>query len=187
MRRTKKALPSTQIQLYTNGTRLSLDLFRDLLEAGIDKFIITKQEETKKIIFDKTIEELTVQELEHVQYRDHSEMVLTNRGGSLPDIGKASQPLLPCFIPTMLITITLKGEVLPCFEDFFQHHSMGNIFKESLEDIWNKEDFRVFRAELRKGLRHKHKACKDCNRIQTRIPDEFTEIKEIYDRKNKVS
>ena len=181
VRRTKKALPDTSIQLYTNGTRLTKKLFTEILEAGLDTFIVTKQEETPSIVFDETIKELSSKEMEHVQYRRHDEMILTNRGGAMPDIGLGAQHLLPCFVPTMLITITVKGSVLPCFEDFFQKHSMGNIFTEELVDIWNKEEFVNFRKNLRSGLRHKYEACKNCNRIQTKIPEEFTEIREAYE------
>jgi 2-deoxy-scyllo-inosamine dehydrogenase (SAM-dependent)/8-amino-3,8-dideoxy-alpha-D-manno-octulosonate transaminase len=143
---------------------------------------VTKQEETETIIFDETIKLLSPQELEHVKYRGFDEMTLTNRGGAMPDIGENPQHLLPCFIPSMLISITLKGEVLPCFEDFFQKHSMGNIFKEDLLSIWKSEKFVIFRKQLRQGLRHKHEACKNCNRIQTLIPKEFTEIKAAYEK-----
>jgi radical SAM protein with 4Fe4S-binding SPASM domain len=180
--RTKVALPETLIYLYTNGTRLSKEMFNSLFKAGIDLFVVTKQEETETIIFDETIKSLKDEELACVQYRKYDEMTLTNRGGTMLDIGIGPQNLLPCYIPSMLICITVKGEVLPCFEDFFQKHSMGNIFKEDLLSIWHKEEFKKFRGELRHGLRHKHEACKNCNRIQTKIPEEFKEIREAYQK-----
>lgn len=167
---TRESLPEVKIELYSNGTKLTPKYFRNLLKAGVDEFIITKHIGLKTIVFEETMKELSANEMRHVKFRDHSAIYMTNRGGSLPDIGGKKQELLPCFIPSFLITITVEGNVLPCFEDFFQNHPMGNIFEEHISDIWNKEDYKRLRSELKKGLRHKYKTCTDCNRIQTMDP-----------------
>lgn len=169
---TKEALPQCKVELYSNATKLDLSLTRELLAAGVDEFIITKHEDQVLEEFEAALTQLSISEREHVTYRSHEKIYKTNRGGTLPDIGRERQNLLPCQIPSFLAAITLKGNVLPCFEDFFQKHEMGNIFESHLRDIWFGEKFTQFREDLRKGLRHKYEICKDCNRIQTLTPED---------------
>ena len=89
----------------------------------------------------------------------------TNRGGTLENIGrKGPLPLsTPCFIPRSVMVITLKGNVVPCYEDFFQKHVMGNVFESSLLDIWNSEKYVQFREQLKKGNRSSFDVCNSCN------------------------
>ena len=65
-----------------------------------------------------------------------------------------------------IMTITVKGNVLPCFEDFHQNHEMGNVHETHLRDIWASEKYEQFRKDLARGLRHKYAACKGCNRTE---------------------
>ena len=169
---TKRELPKVKIELYSNATQLDLKRIRELLYLGIDEFIITKHIGQELRLFEEAYAQLTEEERHHITYRTHQEIYKTNRGGILDDIGDREQPLLPCYIPSFLMTITLKGNVLACFEDFFQHHEMGNVFQEDLKEIWLGEKFSRFREDLRKGLRHKYSACKHCNRIQSKEPEE---------------
>ncbi len=74
--------------------------------------------------------------------------------------------LMPCQISQNMMTITVKGNVLPCFEDFNEKNIMGNIFRENLKDIWNNEKYKDFRSKLATGLRHKFSICHACNRTQ---------------------
>jgi radical SAM protein with 4Fe4S-binding SPASM domain len=60
----------------------------------------------------------------------------------------------------------VKGNVLPCFEDFHQNHEMGNVHEMHLRDIWAGEKYQQFRKDLARGLRHKYEACKGCNRTE---------------------
>lgn len=169
---TKKALPQSKIELYSNATKLDLSLLRELMKAGIDEFIITKHENQNLNEFEAALALLNSGEREKITYRDHQDIYKTNRGGSLPDIGGKEQALLPCLIPSFLVAITLKGNVLPCFEDFFQKYEMGNVFETHLGEIWYGERFEQFRKDLEKGLRHKYDICKGCNRIQTKTPSD---------------
>jgi len=169
---TKCHLPDSKIELYSNATKLNQWRIKDLLEAGIDEFIITKHEGQKLYDFEEALGKLEQGQLDHITYRNHDDIYKTNRGGILKNTGEGPQPLLPCFIPSFLMAITLKGNALPCFEDFFQHHEMGNVFEQSIEEIWFGAAFTKFREDLKKGLRHKYAACKDCSRVQTLMPED---------------
>lgn len=179
---TKTKLPKCKIELYSNATRLTKERVIKLFDLGLDEIFVTIHEgqHTQEnplpvVIFHG---ELSDAHKKRLVIRDHQDIYKTNRGGSLPDIGDEKQPLLPCRIPDFLITITVKGNVLPCFEDFFQNHEMGNVFKTPLKEIWNRPEYIQLRKDLRYGLRHKYESCKDCNRIQTLEPDQsYFEIK----------
>lgn len=164
---TKNKLPRCQIELYSNGTKIDGILFEALSKAGVDKFIITKHENITHYLFDETYSALSEEKKKKVVFRRYDEITLTNRGGMMDHIhGKISTTLLPCHIPMMMLTISNKGNVIPCFEDFYQANSMGNILDSSLLSIWNSDKYTTFRKKLSQGQRHNFKACKDCSRTE---------------------
>ena len=98
--------------------------------------------------------------------KDHNNIVKVNRGGILGGLGNEIQQLIPCFIPEFLISITVNGNVLPCFEDYNQRNIMGSINNQALMDIWNSTNFTSMRQDLLKGFRRQHDICKNCNRLE---------------------
>lgn len=164
----KHLLPEVTIELYTNGTKLTTGRYRSLREKGVDLFIVTKHADVgSDYEFEKTYAELSAEEKKHVRYQGYKDINLTNRGGVLKDIGDSKKTtFMPCLLPTQMLTITVKGTVVPCFEDFRQKNQMGNLMEHSLLEIWNSPAYSEFREGLQKGLRHKFEACKDCNRWQ---------------------
>lgn len=167
---TRAQLERASIVVYTNGTRLPVDRFRRLLALGVDRFIVTRHEADRLHLFEKTFSLLTNDEKSCVVYRDHKDIRLTNRGGMLPHLGESGLPLTPCQIPEQIITLTVNGNVLPCFEDFHEKLVMGNLRDQSLLEIWKSTKYREFRKSLRMGLRHLYEPCKSCNRIEVLPP-----------------
>lgn len=156
-----------RVELYTNGSILDLKMFTDLENSGVDLFIVTRHEKTPNYIFKETFNKLTTDQRKRIKYRDYSEINLTNRGGILKDIkGKTNTTFLKCLIPKNMLTVTLQGNVVPCFEDFFQQNQMGNVNNQHLKDIWDSEKYLKFRENLSLGLRHMYKACEGCNRLE---------------------
>jgi len=163
----KKYLPQTFIELYTNGEVLNSQKIKTLVQKGVDRFTITKHEDVKGNNLEEMIQSLPSELKNHVAFQLFSDINLTNRGGSLPHIGETSKTqLLPCQIPQKIVTITVEGNVLPCFEDFFQKHTMGNVRNHSLKEIWNSEAYNNFRQNLARGLRHKYDICNKCSRTE---------------------
>lgn len=166
---TRQHLPHNRIDLYTNGTLLSLDKFRAFQQLGISRFIVTKHEGIKDYLFDETYAKLTAEEKSVVIYQSYKDLKLTNRGGMVKAGPAQALHLTPCFIPEFLMVITVLGNVLPCFEDFHEENIMGNLDTEALIDIWENTKFKFFRNNLRKGLRHLESPCKNCNRLQVAL------------------
>ena len=162
----RKQLPDCYIEIYSNGTRVNTKQdAKDIIDAGVDKFIVTKHEEIIKFKFFEVFNSLDEEEKRYFQLRDHESLTLTNRGGILEEIYNDETLKLPCSIPSLITTITLEGNVLPCFEDFNQTEMMGNILKEHIKDIWMKPKYVDFRKKLLSGERSKHEICKKCNRV----------------------
>jgi radical SAM protein with 4Fe4S-binding SPASM domain len=163
----KDALKGISIELYTNGIFLTLDRFCQLEEAGVDLFIVTQHEDTENYPFLDTLKVLSEPQKKKVQFKNFKDIKLTNRGGVLPHIQSPhNTTLLPCFIPSKMVTVTVEGNVVPCFEDFYQKNQMGNIHEKSIRAIWSSEKYEEFRKNLKKGMRHQFEACKSCNRTE---------------------
>ncbi|MCO4792916.1 MAG: SPASM domain-containing protein [Bacteriovoracaceae bacterium] len=160
-------LPKSKIIIYTNGTKLTLEKLEALIKCGVCEFVVTEHEDGQKgnDLFTKVYESLDESLKRYILFQKYSEIQLFNRGGVLEHLGPAEK-LLPCQIPANIMTITVKGNVLPCFEDFYQDHEMGNVHNNHLREIWESDKYVTFRDELAKGLRHKYKACSGCNRTE---------------------
>ncbi len=132
----KKILPKSRSEIFTNGMFLTLDKYKELIKAGVDKFVVTKHQGLKKIAFDDTFINLSEEEKKNIKFMDYSELIYTNRGG-LVDYGRPLEkgPLNRlCLIPTVSAVITVKGNVLTCYEDYNQKNIMGNINEEHIRD-----------------------------------------------------
>lgn len=165
---TKEELPLVRTEVYSNGNLLTHARFESLEKAGLDKFTITEHEDEKNYIFTQVYDTLTEQQKKKVKFGHYSKLYLTNRGG-LIEAGSPSiaTPLhRPCYIPSTTVIITVKGNVLVCYEDFEQKTEQGNILTTHLGKIWASDRYREFRASLQRGEREKHELCRSCNNIQ---------------------
>jgi radical SAM protein with 4Fe4S-binding SPASM domain len=165
--RAKSKLPKIFIHLYTNGTKLNQVRFDALLEAGVDLFVVTKHENINHLVFEDTLKTLEESiRKKHVIFKSHQDIKLTNRGGLLDMGGVDIAQDLPCTLTSHMITFTVLGNVIPCFEDFNQVHQMGNIQEESLQDIWQKPEYISMRKMLLFGKRKNYDVCSKCNRLE---------------------
>ncbi len=165
---TKKYLPRCVVDIYSNGTMLTKTRMNKLFELGVDKFTITEHEGVKPgYIFKKVFNELDSEQRKKVHFQGHEDLDLSNRAGLLEHIEGGDVSLLPCFIPLFLTVITLKGNVLPCYDDFYQNHSMGNINELHIREIWNSEKYTTFRETLKKkNGRKSNPICAKCTCVR---------------------
>jgi radical SAM protein with 4Fe4S-binding SPASM domain len=171
---TKEYLPHCLISLYTNGTYINdTATAKQLIDLGIGEIVVTKHEDVEKFEFEKVYQAL--EEVYQTKYtlRNYKELRLTNRGGSLQNVGPNAIGNVPCRIPYIMMTVTVKGNVLPCFEDYKQENIMGNIEDEHILDIWNNQKFNQFRKDLLMGKRDQYNICNQCNRLDEDLLDEI--------------
>lgn len=164
----KSKLPKARLQIYSNGLFLNLSRTLELFEIGVDFFVITKHEAIKgSFVFDETYKKLSDEFRKKIVYKDFKEIELNNRGGLIPHLSNNKEKNyseFPCMIANMFTVITLKGNVLPCYEDFNQTEVMGNINENHIKDIWNSDHYTKFRQDLRKKRRLSNsELCKQCN------------------------
>lgn len=196
---TKKKLPKATVVLYSNGTKItSVEKFREIKNAGVDYFYITKHENEENYKFDEVFDKLNPEDLAGVEYRRFDEIDLYNRGGILEEItSNQDRSKYPCSIPSVNLTITLKGNVVSCFEDYNQNFILGNVHETHVIDIWNSKEFKKFREDLRSGDRHLYENCKSCDRVDKNMKkdkpvnnkhlmgdDELLAIKRVFDKGN---
>ncbi|WP_433912183.1 radical SAM/SPASM domain-containing protein [Raoultella ornithinolytica] len=153
----RKKLPNAEIIIHTNGIRLSKEKYDACMSAGVTGFLVTKH--TKKMpknIID--IVESKYAEHGTIKVRSIENLTLFNRGGSVKP--KKERKMKRCFYLSDEISITHTGNVV-CTNDFGESHVFGNVNEKGLLDIWNSEDFKRTRSEIRKGV-FKLDMCKKC-------------------------
>lgn len=164
---TREYLPDVRSSIYSNGTLLTEARLRHLVELGVDRFTITRHHGIKDedYPFAKIYASLEPEMQMKVTYQDHTDLVLSNRGGLLKVGFKAEKPplKLPCFIPGTLMVVTVNGNVLPCFEDYHEVNVMGNVREKTIAEIWSEPKYVRFREDLRARHRDKYDVCKTCN------------------------
>ncbi|EML6324639.1 SPASM domain-containing protein [Bacillus cereus] len=169
----KEYCPHSRSIVYTNGDYLDLGKLERLSNLGMDKFIVT-QHVGPKHKFGEVYKRAPKHLKEKIEYLDSSDLNLSNRGGILTKIeNKVDPKVTPCMVPSSLVVVTLKGNVMPCFEDFYQKYPMGNIKDSHIMDIWNSKKFTEFREDLRKGNRYKYEICKNCNNTSVMKEEQY--------------
>lgn len=161
---TREHLPRAKSILYSNGTTLNKEKIDQLYADGLDRFIITEHHQAKLHNLDFISDDKSLYTANRFKFSNYKELPLTNRGGAVKAGVRITAPLrTPCYIPKCVLVITVKGNVLACYEDYFQSHVMGNVRETDILDIWNSEKYSNFRNELKLGNRHKFEVCETCN------------------------
>lgn len=136
--RARRKLPQAFQQLFTNGDLLTDARYDELVAAGIDKFIVTRHDDSD------------APKRERQVVLKGSELQLTNRGGLMFEEGPLD---LPCHSPDEMLIVTVTGDVVLCYEDAERKHVLGNIMDQPLREIWEQERLEVWRRQLRAGDR----------------------------------
>ncbi len=81
---------------------------------------------------------------------------------------KIDEKLLPrCIFPWIALTILHDGEIGYCITEPREKVSLGNVQENSLKEIWNNDNFKEFRLNMKNGdysaLHKKEILCRDCS------------------------
>ena len=147
-------LPRAYFVLYTNGDLLDDARYTDLLEAGIDHFLVTRHDG----------DPFPARPFQTVQ--QPGDFMLSGRGGT---IDRRDEPWrLACYAPSEMLMIRYSGQVVLCHEDAQSQHVMGDLRRDSLADVWFSPRFRTARRLLEAGDRTA--AGGICMTCDTRLP-----------------
>lgn len=163
----RKELPNARIHLFTNGTLMTLDKFKALVEI-LDELIIDNYHQELKLI--KPCMEIAEYCKEHPEITKKVTIVLrkpqeilTSRGGNAPnrqDIGNYAKDR--CVLPFKQIVIRPDGKISLCCNDAVGKYTLGDLAKESLTDIWYGPRFQMVRKCLYEG-RENWGNCQECD------------------------
>ncbi|HED2543451.1 radical SAM/SPASM domain-containing protein [Raoultella planticola] len=157
----RKKLPNAEIVIHTNGIRLSREKYDACMSAGVTGFLVTKHTKTMpKNIVD--IMQSKYATYGTIKIRTIESLTLFNRGGTVKP--KKERKMKKCFYLSDEISITHTGNVV-CTNDFLETHIFGNVNKSGLLEVWNDEDFKRIRNEVRKGI-FTLDMCKKCVGIE---------------------
>jgi len=147
----RERLPKTIISLPTNGDFLTVIGTQELIYLGVDQLKITLHDPSTEEFVGKIYELGEIfQEITIVDLREeHKRILLSNRGGSVKLEGPAKRITKCPHTKTMMIRAT--GNVVSCFQDFYQNEIFGNIKNQKVLDIWNSKKFKEFRNNAKKG------------------------------------
>ncbi|MEA1958787.1 MAG: radical SAM/SPASM domain-containing protein [Chloroflexota bacterium] len=77
------------------------------------------------------------------------------------DIDRSS---VACTLPWEVMTVTWNGDVVPCCYDYNARLVLGNMERESFQEIWNGEKMRALRAEFIDN-KVTNELCKNCDKL----------------------
>ncbi len=149
-------LPNARMHLYTNGTLLTLDKFKRLIDV-LDELIIDNYHQELKLI--KPCEQIVEYCQEHPELKSKVSIVLrrpneilTSRGGDAPNRKElVDYGMDKCLLPFKQMIIRPTGKVSLCCNDALGKYTLGDVSKDSLLDVWYGEQFREVRTNLEKG------------------------------------
>lgn len=154
---TRKKLPNCFIYIATNGDFLTDQLFRTLINKGVDHFFITDYDDKEKPF----LQYISVKCPIHVTLRKSKFIKQYDRAGKIYNRKLALSN--PCLRPSSQLLVNWKGDVILCCNDFYGDFVIGNVNDADLMDIWHSPKFNHYREMLRRGERSKISLCKYCD------------------------
>lgn len=155
----RQKCPRAFIVIYSNGDLINLELFDQLINAGMNLLHVTQYDKTinneLQTIINKRQNLITIKKLQPAD--------ICNRAGALKNIKKSNYQAKPCFLPAKQLVINVKGEVILCCNDYFAQEVMGNCRQDNLVNIWQNKKFNKFRNCLKRGGRSIFKLCRHCD------------------------
>lgn len=152
----RERLPKARLHLFTNGTVMTLDKFKDIIKY-LDELIIDNYNQNLELNENsKSVKEYCEQHPELRQKvtivlrKEHE--ILTSRGGDAPNRNqKKSYPLVKCALPFKQLIVRPNGKVSLCCNDPYGRMTLGDTNKESLKEIWYGQKFTEVREKLSRG------------------------------------
>lgn len=157
----REKLPNAEIIIHTNGIRLSKEKYDACMSAGVTGFLVTKH---TKMMPKNIVDIVESKYAEHgaIKVRSIENLTLFNRSGLVKP--KKERKMKRCFYLSDEISITHTGNVV-CTNDFGETHVFGNVNEYNLLDIWNSNEFKTVRKEIKKGIFNLD-MCKKCAGIK---------------------
>ncbi len=159
-------LPDVNIEVITNGDPLNDERTKKLFDSGLSVLLISAYDGPEQIIhFEKMMQRANINKKNYViRKRYYGEdkdfgITLSNRAGNLINSEYKIAPLKKslskrCNYPFYTFFIDYNGDIQMCSHDWGKKMVLGNLNKNTIEEIWNSKKFELMRKKLFKGERN---------------------------------
>ncbi|MEN8905431.1 MAG: SPASM domain-containing protein [Clostridiales bacterium] len=166
-------LPHAMSITITNGTLLTLDIFKELI-VYLDILCINNYSNdyefhsSIKEIYEYCLNHPNIAKKVHIQKRLDNEM-LHSRGGSSPNAEKCKVFGHVCSYPFSQMIIRPDGKLSFCCADALAKTTLGDLTKQSISDAWNSNEYVKIRKLALKGS-EKLPLCSVCSNSGPLLP-----------------
>lgn len=177
---TKNKLPwNNNIQLVTNGDRLTEDTISKLFSSGLNKLYISLYDGPhQETYIENLFSNLGIEKNKYFFHHYYKNKInnygfihLSNRAGKLFKETREGG----CNTPFYELNIDYNGNTLLCSHDWDKAIITGNLYTQSLKDIWlNSEILNNFRNML--ATKRDKNPCSKCNIIGTLYGEKSKEL-----------
>ena len=161
---------SYRLEIVTNGDKLTAASIKNLTGSGINYYVVSMYDGPhQREHFQSMFREAGLNEADFIlrdRWHDGVDdfgLKLTNRAGV---IHTGQQPEIdathPCYYPAYSMMIDWNGDILLCVQDWNKRVKAGNIYMDSLLNIWRSPILSRYRRRLI-GANRDLPPCKDCN------------------------
>lgn len=167
----RKELPKAKMHLFTNGTKLTLSMFVEIIdeldELIIDNYSVSLEMlKPVKKIYDYCKGNKELEKKVTIVLRNPQE-VLESRGGYSPNKERvARMKEVRCTHPYRQMIIRPDGKVSLCCNDALGVTCMGDCNTNSLIEIWNGKEFERVRNQISNAGRGAVDFCKYCDSLR---------------------
>lgn len=147
----KNNLPKAKNIIYTNADLLTKQRFHDLINAGLDQFVVTDHgfKKMPEILKYKGLSSIFMKN--KIRFRKFNSITsLFNRGGMVEVNNMRTHNY--CAYPAYEIVIDVKGNLILCCNDYYGNYPFGNIMEQHIGAIWESEAFSKVRNDLLEGI-----------------------------------
>ena len=149
------------LEIVTNGDKLTPALVKKLIDHGVDHIVVSMYDGPHQIeIFNDIFAKAGCPASKYLlRDRWHTEvdsfgLKLTNRAGTVAaGMQSAVDIHKPCYYTHYSMTVDWNGDVLLCVQDWQKRVKMGNLYAQSLHEVWLGSQFSKYRSKLGQGKR----------------------------------
>lgn len=173
LQKAKEKLPDARLCLYTNGTLLHIDMFKECM-VYLDEFVIDNYNDKLELndiskdilLFLKTDKGKEILEKKKIQIhlRKINE-VLTTRGGNSPNNRKRKSLNIGCTLPFSQMIVRPDGKLSLCCNDAYGEMTLGDLSKTNIMSAWNGNKYKELRKQMMDQGRKCSPLCLYCDAV----------------------
>ncbi|MCM1188856.1 MAG: radical SAM protein [bacterium] len=175
LREARRRLPYARMLVFTNGSLLTPEKLEAIADS-VDLLIINNysakyrlNDPIQKIYDHVRAYPQRFKDIKIVIQKRYANEYLTNRAGTAPNKKRAIKGIsLPCIVPYTDLTIYPTGQVGLCCSDVLETVNFGNVWEDSILDIYHCKEWKEIRRKMQSG-RKNIGICSTCDFIDSGI------------------